>query len=249
MFDAVLSNRAPPRKYLAGFGLSLVVYAAGIGAAFLLLSRAEQTEEITAAPAVTLFTALPPPPPPPPAPAGASKPATEAPKTPRKPKIVEQKVLEPTPVQTPVEPEPVEEEASAPSAEQPSDVAAEGGVPGGVAGGVAGGVVGGVVGGVLGGTGTKALPFGPGMTRPQQISGTPPVYTREALAARVEGKVLVRCVLSVRGEVQDCQVIKGLPMLTDVVLASLRASRFTPVNYRGVPTPIQYLFTFNFKLP
>lgn len=38
-------------------------------------------------------------------------------------------------------------------------------------------------------------------------------------------------------------------MLTEVVLESLRGSRFTPVSYRGRPQAIQYLFTFNFKLP
>ena len=86
-------------------------------------------------------------------------------------------------------------------------------------------------------------------TRPQQISGTAPSYSREALAARVEGKVLVRCVIQTSGEVKDCQVLKGVPMLTDVVLASLRTSRFSPVIYRGLPQAIQYLFTFNFKLP
>ena len=30
---------------------------------------------------------------------------------------------------------------------------------------------------------------------------------------------------------------------------ALRTSRFTPVHYRGKPQAIQYLFTFNFKLP
>jgi protein TonB len=86
------------------------------------------------------------------------------------------------------------------------------------------------------------------MTRPQQIGGAPPTYTREARAARVEGKVLVRCVITVAGAVTNCQVIKGVPMLTEVVLASLSTSRFTPVHYRGIPQAIQYLFTFNFKL-
>ena len=84
---------------------------------------------------------------------------------------------------------------------------------------------------------------------PVEVAGAPPTYRREALAARVEGKVLVKCVLSVAGEVDDCVVIKGVPMLTEVVLASLRTSRFTPVHYRGKPQAIQYLFTFNFKLP
>jgi protein TonB len=110
-------------------------------------------------------------------------------------------------------------------------------------------VPGGVVGGVPGGTLNSVLPFGLGMTRPQQIAGSPPQYSREAIAARVEGKVIVRCIIAVDGEVRDCKVIKGVPMLQDIVLDSLRQSRFTPVSYQGHPEAVQYVFTFNFKLP
>jgi protein TonB len=115
---------------------------------------------------------------------------------------------------------------------------------------VAGGVVGGVPGGGAdSGGGSAALPFGLGMTRPVQLSGSAPAYTREAIAARIEGKVIVRCVISARGVVQDCNVIKGVPMLDKVSVSALLASRFTPVTYQGRAEAVQYLFTFNFKLP
>jgi protein TonB len=87
------------------------------------------------------------------------------------------------------------------------------------------------------------------MTRPTQIAGKPPEYNREALAARVAGKVLVRCVITVRGSVEDCKIIKGVPMLDKITVDALLNSRFTPVLYQGRPEAVQYLFTFNFKLP
>jgi len=124
-----------------------------------------------------------------------------------------------------------------------------GGVPGGVVGGVVGGVPGGTVGGVLGGSPNAAIPFGLGMTRPQQVSGGTPQYSREAIAARVEGKVIVRCTITTNGEVKDCKVIKGVPILQEIVLATLSQSRYTPVTYQGHPEAVQYVFTFNFKLP
>jgi TonB family protein len=65
----------------------------------------------------------------------------------------------------------------------------------------------------------------------------------------VEGKVLVRCVITSTGDVQACQVIKSVPMLSELVLAALRTSRFEPAHYQGRAQAIQYLFTFNFKLP
>jgi protein TonB len=114
---------------------------------------------------------------------------------------------------------------------------------------VLGGVVGGKLGGTLGAPATAAIPFGVGMTRPQQVEGDPPAYSREAIAARVEGKVLVRCVINTQGAVQECKVIKGVPFLDAIAVDALRRSRFTPVMYRGQPASVQYLFTFNFKLP
>lgn len=254
MFDAVLSKQQREQRYGTGVVLALLTYAAAIGAAVWIVPKNSGPKLSEPDVAVTLYTALEPPPPPPPPPG----PATSNPEPPKQrpkpvkvePKVEPKPVVEPSPVDK-VIPEPTPEPPSDPS--PPSDAPPEpasggGGVIGGVAGGVIGGVVGGTVGGTLGGTGTTVLPFGPGMTRPQQISGSPPTYTREARAARVEGKVLVRCVITVTGEVRNCQVIKGVPMLTELVLASLQSSRFTPVHYRGVPQAIQYLFTFNFKL-
>jgi len=257
MFDAVLSKQQREQRYGTGVVLALLAYAAAIGAAVWVLPRANNDKQAERDVAVTLYTALEPapPPPPPPGPANSNPdPPRQRPKQvkPVEPKIEPKPVVEPSPVDK-VVPEPTPEPPSDPapaSDEPPTPPSGGGGVIGGVAGGVMGGVVGGTIGGTLGGTGTgtTVLPFGPGMTRPQQVSGTPPSYTREARAARVEGKVLVRCVITTSGEVKNCQVIKGVPMLTELVLASLQSSRFTPVHYRGVPQAIQYLFTFNFKL-
>jgi protein TonB len=258
MFDAVLSKQQREQRYGAGFVIALLTYAAAIGGALLILPRTEAVKLTQDDLPVTLYTALEPAPPPPPPPGPAT--SNPEPSRPQRPKQqvkpvepkVEPKPVEPSPVDKAVT-EPTPEPATvAPAGDEPAEPpSGGGGVVGGVQGGVVGGVVGGTVGGTVGGrgTGTQVLPFGPGMTRPQQIAGAPPTYSREALAARVEGKVLVRCVITIAGEVTSCQVIKGVPMLTDVVLASLRTSRFTPVHYRGVPQAIQYLFTFNFKLP
>jgi periplasmic protein TonB len=258
MFDAVLSRQQREQRYGAGVVIALLAYAAAIGAAVLILPQAKDASLTQDDVAVTLYTALEPAPPPPPPPG----PATSNPEPSRpKPKVVKpiekpielpKPVVEPTPVdKTVAEPTPEPADPAPATDTAPEPPSGGGGVVGGVAGGVMGGVVGGTVGGTVGahGTGTQVLPFGPGMTRPEQVAGTPPTYSRDALAARVEGKVLVRCVITIAGEVTNCQVIKGVPMLTEVVLASLAASRFTPVHYRGVPQAIQYLFTFNFKLP
>jgi periplasmic protein TonB len=242
MFDSVLSKSGAPQGNIAGLGLTLVVCGA-VATAVVFLPSVRHKKASHEVDVTFIASRPPPPPPPPPPPAGATATKTVEKKvTPKKKELVLKPKTEPDPQPTPTpEPEPQQETAQAGGV--------QGGVPGGVQGGVVGGVQGGVVGGVLGGQRNGALPFGLGMTRPTQIAGEPPQYSREALAARVQGKVLVKCVITVQGAIQDCKVIKGVPMLDQITLESLRKSRFTPVMYQGRPEAVQYLFTFNFKLP
>jgi protein TonB len=236
MFDSVLAKSPPPQGNVAGLGLSVAICGLFVLAGVLLFSTAKA--QIDQGVDVTLFTAPPPPPPPPP-PAGAASrvPQVEKKILPRKRDTVVQPKVE-----TNEPPKPTEEPS-------PTEPGVEGGVPGGVPGGVVGGVPGGVVGGVLGGNRNAVLPFGVGMTRPQQLSTGQPQYTREAIAARVEGKVIVRCTITLAGDAQDCKVIKGVPILEKIVLDWLRSNRYAPATYQGRPVAVQYVLTFNFKLP
>jgi protein TonB len=125
----------------------------------------------------------------------------------------------------------------------------EGGVPGGVVGGVVGGVLGGVLGGQVGGTGTDVLPFGAGMTRPEKISGANPQYTREALEARVQGLMIVKCVITTEGRVEKCRIIKPLPHMEQAVLDSVMAARYKPVTFQGRTVQVDYTFNIRLTLP
>jgi outer membrane biosynthesis protein TonB len=91
------------------------------------------------------------------------------------------------------------------------------------------------------------VPFGEGMTRPVLIErGKPVSYTSQALEARVEGTMIVRCTITVDGRVEHCTVIKTLPFLEKEVLDSLYSSRYSPVTYQGKPVAVGY--TFSVKL-
>lgn len=100
-----------------------------------------------------------------------------------------------------------------------------------------------------GGGGTMVLDMMPGMSRPMRIAGADPVYTREALQARVQGKVIVKCAVMTDGSVRNCRVIKGLPYMDQAVLQALSAQRYTPASFQGRPVAVNYVFTFNFTLP
>lgn len=94
------------------------------------------------------------------------------------------------------------------------------------------------------------VPFGEGMTRPVLIQpGKPITYTREALAARVEGVSIVRCVITAEGAVERCKVIKPLPFMDQPVIEHLQSQRFQPVSYQGKPVSVGYNFSVRLTLP
>lgn len=93
------------------------------------------------------------------------------------------------------------------------------------------------------------LPFGDGMTRPHLVSGPPIRYTAAALAAKVEGTMIVRCTVSPSGTVSDCQAIKALPFMKDAVISTLQKRKYTPVTFQGKPVSVKYVFTIRLVLP
>ncbi|MCP3143313.1 energy transducer TonB [Pyxidicoccus xibeiensis] len=70
-----------------------------------------------------------------------------------------------------------------------------------------------------------------------------------AAAVRVEGQVVVRCVITREGSVKSCRVQKTLPQMEKTVLDSLYGSRSRPVTVGGVPIDVTYTFTLDFKPP
>jgi protein TonB len=231
MFDAVLKRDTQPARTLGrGAVVSIVAHVVIVLAIGLFSAREAgllKEPEVD----VALVKALPPPPPPPPPPAASKTPKTEKPKVEKKPDTIVQP-KEPVPVEA--TPPPTEEPAGPPDGQ-------EGGQEGGVAGGVAGGVVGGVVGNQL-----HVVPFGAGMTRPEQVAGEEPQIPREALVAKVSGLVIAKCTIQMDGTLTKCRIIKGLPFMDEPVLKSLATRKFKPMTYQGRVVPVEY--TFNIKI-
>lgn len=96
------------------------------------------------------------------------------------------------------------------------DLGFEGGVPGDVAGGVPGGVVGGIVAGLPEPPApprVEPVRVGGLIKEPRKITDVPPLYPALAAQGRIEGIVILECLLDRRGRVRDVKVLKGLPLL------------------------------------
>jgi protein TonB len=101
-------------------------------------------------------------------------------------------------------------------------------------------------------TGPDALtviPFGEGMTRPSLLSKIDPTYTRDALAAKVQGLMLVKCVITTRGNLESCRVVKGLPHMDSAVLSALAQWRYSPVLFQGKAVNVDYVIPVRLVLP
>jgi protein TonB len=245
MFDATLQVPRLQRPALVrGAIFSFAAHAAVL--ALVLRAHGHAPPKRVEATEVTLRLVPPPPPPPPPLGGAQGVKTIET----KKPTIVKKDSYVP---RDPMKP---------PSVPDPAPAATAAGEPGGKEGGVPGGKEGGQEGGILGGTGTAlpsaqppppppsftVLPFGEGMNRPQRVAGPEPDYPRQAREAKVEGTMLVKCVITTSGTLRGCRIIKSLPFLDQPVLEALAQQRYTPVTFQGRPVDVEYVIPFKFKL-
>lgn len=90
---------------------------------------------------------------------------------------------------------------------------------------------------------------GANLSAPVLLEGSDPQYTKEALAAAVEGMMEVSCVLTREGTVRDCAVEKPLPYMEGAVVKALTSRRYIPAKLLGEPVAVQYLFHVKLVLP
>jgi protein TonB len=245
MFDSVLERNLPRRQVGRGASLSLGLHAALVVAAVFLSTRPHKKVEKDLR-AVTFFNPPPPPPlPPPPSPPPPALAAGDSPRTKIEHKPIAKKPD--TVVEAPKKP--VDVDVPKPPDMEPEPGGQTGGVSGGAPGGVPGGVVGGVGTGVPAGPlvrSTMAIPFGPGMgDKPRPLRPLAITYSQEAKAARIEGKMLLKCVIGVDGSVSNCRVLKALPMVTKDVLDALYRQKWTPCIFQGSPQAVDLVIPIN----
>jgi TonB family protein len=98
-------------------------------------------------------------------------------------------------------------------------------------------------------SGNQPVDFNEKLTPPVLISGPEPEYTPQALERRVEGTMVIRCVISVDGTVHGCRVIKSLPFMDRAAIAALERRKYKPALRAGKPVDVYFTFTLTFQLP
>jgi protein TonB len=87
------------------------------------------------------------------------------------------------------------------------------------------------------------------MLPPRLLSGPEPRYSAEAALEHVGGTVLVRCTVTELGSVEDCVVMKSVPLLDASVLKALAARRYTPALFEGRPLSVRMVIPVRFVPP
>jgi periplasmic protein TonB len=104
-----------------------------------------------------------------------------------------------------------------------------------------------------GNTGGDVFEPGPGISNPTLISAAKPSYTSEGMLRRVQGPVLLQCVVSRTGSVGSCSVLKSLDAnrygLDDQALKAAAQFRFNPGrNRQGEPVPVRVNIEITFNM-
>jgi len=142
--------------------------------------------------------------------------------------------------------------------EAPPDLAG-GGVPGGVPGGIPGGQVGGVIGGILGSTSNaapklavppppKRIRVSQGVTEGRLIQKIEPKYPALAIAARIQGQVVLSAVIDKSGQIQNLVLVSGHPMLVPMAIDAVKQWRYRPFLLNGEPVEVETTITVHFQL-
>jgi protein TonB len=94
--------------------------------------------------------------------------------------------------------------------------------------------------------GAAPLRVGGNISPPKKIRDVKPIYPAEALAAKVQGVVIIEATIDAAGFVADAHVLKGVPMLDQAALDAMRQWQFEPTMMNGVAVPVIMTVTVNF---
>ena len=105
--------------------------------------------------------------------------------------------------------------------------------------------------GTGGGTGGGAYRPGNGVTLPQLLREVKPQYTSDAMRAKIQGSVLIECVVRADGSVGDIQIVHSLDPtfgLDQEAVKAARQWRFRPGMRLGEPVPVLVTIELTFTL-
>jgi periplasmic protein TonB len=94
----------------------------------------------------------------------------------------------------------------------------------------------------------KRVNVSAGVTTGMLLAPIQPVYPRIAIAAHIEGTVVMEAIISKAGRIESLRVVSGSPMLQNAALDAVRAARYRPYLLNGEPTEVQTTISVIFRM-
>jgi len=87
------------------------------------------------------------------------------------------------------------------------------------------------------------------ITEPEKLSGPNPLYPEAARRARIQGVVVLECIIGKDGTVKQVKILRGLPLgLTESANDAVKKWRFKASTLNGKPVEVLYILTVRFNL-
>jgi periplasmic protein TonB len=83
---------------------------------------------------------------------------------------------------------------------------------------------------------------------PKKIKDAKPVYPPVAMAAKVQGIVIIEATIGKDGKVKDAKILRGQPLLNQAAMDAVNQWEFTPTMLNGQPVDVLMTVTVNFAL-
>jgi protein TonB len=93
-----------------------------------------------------------------------------------------------------------------------------------------------------------AVRVGGNVRPPAQTRRVNPAYPPEAMAARVEGVVIMETIIGEDGRMRDARVLRSIPALDQAALDAVKQWEYEPTLLNGVPVPLVMTVTVQFTL-
>jgi TonB family protein len=93
-----------------------------------------------------------------------------------------------------------------------------------------------------------AVRVGGDIKEPRKLKDVRPVYPDVARQARVQGIVILECVIGADGTVTEVKVVRGVPLLDEAAKEAVRQWVYEPTLLNGVPVPVIMTVTASFRL-
>ena len=87
----------------------------------------------------------------------------------------------------------------------------------------------------------------PAIIPPRLVHQVPPIYPEAAKKLGIEGTVVLSVTLDDKGSIVKARVIKSIPELDQAAIDTLKQWKYEPMTVNGVPKPIVFTVSIEFK--